>query len=66
MRNKQINGFKFYRQYSVGSYILDFYCFKAKLAIELDGSQHNEFKQYKKDQKRISKEARYKGITILE
>ena len=31
---------KFLRQKPFGNYILDFYCAKAKLAIELDGSQH--------------------------
>ncbi len=31
---------KFYRQRSIGNYIVDFYCSKAKLVIELDGSQH--------------------------
>ena len=31
---------KFTRQKIVEKYILDFYCSKAKLAIELDGSQH--------------------------
>ena len=30
----------FYRQRPVSSFILDFYCPVAKLAIELDGSQH--------------------------
>ena len=33
---------KFYRQRIIGNYILDFYSSKAKLAIELDGSQHFE------------------------
>ena len=33
---------RFTRQRIVGSYILDFYCGKAKLAVELDGSQHFE------------------------
>ena len=33
---------RFTRQRIVGNYILDFYCAKAKLAIELDGSQHYE------------------------
>jgi very-short-patch-repair endonuclease len=41
LRNKQIFGLKFYRQYSVGPYILDFYCPKYKLAIEIDGGQHS-------------------------
>lgn len=39
-------GFKFKRQHSIGPYILDFYCPDRKLAIELDGSQHLENKQY--------------------
>src|SRR3989338_10691566 len=42
LRNKQCNGYKFFRQYSVGKYILDFFCPKLRLAIELDGSQHSE------------------------
>ena len=31
---------RFYRQKVLGNYILDFYCSKAQLAIELDGGQH--------------------------
>ena len=31
----------FHRQYSLGNYVVDFYCPKYKLAIELDGGQHN-------------------------
>ena len=31
---------QFRRQYVIGSYITDFYCYRAKLVIELDGSQH--------------------------
>ncbi len=39
---------RFLRQYSIGPYILDFYCPAVKLAIELDGGQHNqcESKEY--------------------
>jgi len=43
-RNKY--GIKFKRQYSVGSYVLDFYSPRNKLAIEIDGSQHFENKEY--------------------
>ena len=32
--------YRFRRQVTVGNYILDFYCAAAKLAVELDGSQH--------------------------
>jgi very-short-patch-repair endonuclease len=40
LKSRQIDGFKWRRQYSVGSYILDFYCVEARLGIELDGSPH--------------------------
>ena len=42
LRNRQFYGFKFFRQYSIGPYILDFYCPVMKLAIELDGGQHTQ------------------------
>jgi len=42
VRGRQVQGLKFLRQYSVGPYILDFYCPALKLAVELDGGQHNE------------------------
>ncbi len=42
VRAKQLCGMKFFRQYSVGLYILDFYCPQMKLAVELDGGQHNQ------------------------
>ncbi len=48
VRNKQFFGLKFFRQFSVGPYILDFYCPEKQLAVELDGGQHNlpEGKEY--------------------
>jgi cyclase len=45
------NGLKFRRQHPIGIYIADFYCHKAKLIIEVDGSIHN-----KEDVKRFDKE----------
>ena len=33
---------QFKRQYSIGPYFVDFYCYQAKLIVELDGSQHCE------------------------
>lgn len=42
----------FHRQKVVGPYIVDFYCHKAKLAIELDGSQHAEALNVLHDQQR--------------
>ena len=40
VRNRQISGYKFFRQYGIGQYIVDFYCPQLKLAIEIDGGQH--------------------------
>lgn len=42
LRNRFCLGLKFFRQYSVGAYIIDFYCSEYKFAIELDGGQHAE------------------------
>jgi len=40
LRNRQLLGLKFRRQYPMGYYILDFYCHDYKLCVELDGGQH--------------------------
>jgi len=40
LRKRQLNGVKFRRQVSVGKYIIDFYSFEKKLAIEVDGDGH--------------------------
>ena len=42
LRNRQLGGLKFRRQFSVGRYILDFYCPEYGIAIEVDGGQHYE------------------------
>lgn len=42
IRRGQIKNLHFYRQKPVGNYIVDFYCPKAKMVIEVDGGQHYE------------------------
>jgi len=49
IRNKQLKGYQFYRQKILGDYIIDFYCPKANLVIELDGGQHYSNKGMQKD-----------------
>lgn len=39
IRNKQL-GYRFRRQYSIGNYVIDFYCPELKLGIEIDGKIH--------------------------
>ena len=40
LSRKQVLGYKFRRQYSIDKFIVDFYCPKLKLAIEIDGDLH--------------------------
>ncbi len=40
LQRSNLGSYKFRRQHSVGSYILDFYCPSEKLAVELDGDSH--------------------------
>jgi len=40
IRNRQLLGHKFRRQFPIGNYIVDFACLSLKLIIEVDGSQH--------------------------
>ena len=40
LKGRQIEGMRWRRQFSVGPFILDFYCPQLRLCIELDGAQH--------------------------
>ena len=40
LKAKRLDGWRWRRQFSIGGYILDFYCPKAKLCVELDGASH--------------------------
>jgi very-short-patch-repair endonuclease len=40
LKDRQIDGERFLRQYGVEIYVLDFYCPRLKLAIEVDGDSH--------------------------
>ena len=45
---------QFRRQYVIGNYIVDFFCHKAKLVVELDGSQHYEPENQAYDRERTA------------
>ena len=55
---------RFQRQKAIGNYIVDFYCAKAKLVIELDGGGHYNIDQTKKDKVR-TKELENMSLTVL-
>jgi very-short-patch-repair endonuclease len=52
LRGKQLKGYQFYRQKVLGRYVVDFYCPKARMVIELDGGQHYEEAGREKDRGR--------------
>ncbi len=52
VRRKQLKEFQFFRQKPIGNYIVDFYCPKARLIIEIDGGQHYETHNKISDRKR--------------
>ena len=52
------------RQMIIGSYIVDFYCAKAGIVIEIDGVQHYWKKQYLYDKKRTEKLESY-GLQVI-
>ena len=55
---------KFLRQKPLGKYIVDFYSAKAKIVIELDGSQHYTEINLEKDTERTAYLEKY-GITVI-
>lgn len=64
LRNRQLAGFKFHRQYVIRGFILDFYCPVLKLGIEVDGYIHNlkYNKQYDLEREAILKQY---NVTII-
>lgn len=56
--------YRFVRQKVIGNYIIDFYCQKLKLGIEIDGETHLGDKNEQYDKRREDELAKY-GIRIL-
>ena len=48
LRDRKL-GEKFHRQFRIENWIVDFYCFRCRLAIELDGSIHSQPSQMERD-----------------
>ena len=63
LRNNKL-GTRFRRQHSIVGYILDIYCFKARLIIELDGKSHDFQKDYDIDRDRFFKQLNYQTLRI--
>ena len=49
LRDRQLGNYKFRRQFGVDKYVVDFYCPKLKLVIEIDGATHSTKKEIEYD-----------------
>ena len=63
LRNRHFAGKKFRRQHPIDRYILDFYCHECRLAVELDGGQHNDEETRSRDERR-SRFLREQGVRV--
>ena len=64
VRDRRLAGKKFRRQHPIGRYILDFYCHECRLAVELDGGQHNDEETRSRDDRR-SRFLREQGVRVV-
>ena len=62
LRGDKLEGINFRRQHAIANYIVDFCSPKAKLIIELDGSQHLEQEEYDQERTEFLEEQGYKVI----
>ncbi|MBI3244472.1 MAG: endonuclease domain-containing protein [Chloroflexi bacterium] len=63
LRFDQLDGFQFRRQHAVGNFILDFFCAKAKLVVELDGDSHADQVEYDEERtKWLNEQKHYRVI----
>jgi len=54
LRSRQLESYKFRRQHPIGPYVVDFFCEQLGLAIELDGDQHGDPSNIRKDDARTA------------
>jgi very-short-patch-repair endonuclease len=64
LRRRNLNGLKFRRQHPLGGFIVDFFCEKARLVVELDGGGHAEAGQTGYDAQRTVRLERL-GVRVL-
>ncbi len=64
LNKNQIQGYRFKSQHPISQFIVDFYCHKARLVIELDGGIHNELKIKERDENR-EYELKQLGLEVI-
>ena len=66
LNKKQMLGLDFCRQKQIGNYIIDFFCLKKMLAIEVDGDSHNEKVEYDAERDRYLESLGIKTLRIYD
>src|SRR3954470_9870429 len=64
LRNRRVDGARFRRQHRLGPYIVDFYCFTAKLVVEVDGAVHADQREYDAERDAILQQAGYRILRV--
>jgi len=64
LRNKQMRGYDFHRQKPIDEYIVDFYCYRLRLVIEVDGFSHGFEEVYNRDKRKEKKLAEF-GFYVM-
>ena len=62
LRGARFHGAKFKRQVPFDRYVVDFYCHAAKLAVEIDGKQHDWFGEYDRGRSEVLQRL---GVQVL-
>ena len=62
LKGRKICGYQFMRQKPIGNYIVDFYCSKLKLVIEIDGASHDGRFNYDMERQQFLESM---GLTVL-
>jgi len=57
-----LGGIKFRRQHIIDRFIVDFYCSKARLVVEVDGEIHKKNREYDQERDSILNEHGYRAI----
>ena len=64
LKDRSFNGLKFRRQHVVEGFVVDFLCKEIRLIIELDGSSHDNRKEYDFERDEILKSKGYHVIRM--
>jgi very-short-patch-repair endonuclease len=64
LKSRKLSGYRFRRQHPINEFIVDFFCYDAMLAIEVDGDVHNDRTQNERDDERTKILNRF-GIKVI-